>query len=260
MRTLEDEKVIAVQHWSDGLFSFKTTRKPTFRFENGQFVMIGLEVDSKPLLRAYSIASANYEPYLEFFSIKIPNGALTSRLQNIQVGDTIKLSTRPAGTLVAGHLRPGKRLFLLATGTGLAPFMSIIKDPEIYAQFEKVILVHCVRRIADLAYKDTINNELPNNEFFGEEVSNQLIYYPCVTREPFMSPSHQKRITELLKTDELTDTIDLAPLNPEEDRLMLCGNQHMLLETIELLKARGFEKATSRKQGEFVIEQAFVEK
>ncbi|WP_404400583.1 ferredoxin--NADP reductase [Idiomarina seosinensis] len=260
MRSIISEKVTEVRHWNETLFSFKTTRRPTFTFENGQFVMIGLEVDGKPLLRAYSIASANYEDELEFFSIKVPDGALTSRLQHIQVGDEVLLSTRPSGTLVPGHLLPGKHLYLLSTGTGLAPFMSIIKDPDIYEKFEKVILVHGVRYKSELAYEEVICNELPNNEFFGDWVQEKLIYYPTVTREAFRNPAHQQRVTHLLTTNTLTEQIGLPAIDPEHDRFMLCGNNDMLEDLMDILNERGFKKATSRRQGDYVIEQAFIEK
>ncbi|MCH8493036.1 MAG: ferredoxin--NADP reductase [Idiomarina sp.] len=260
MRATIEEQVTYVRHWSESLFSFRTTRKPSFTFENGQFVMLGIEVDNKPLLRAYSIASANYEDELEFFSIKVPNGALTSRLQHLQVGDTLSLSTRPAGTLVAGYLKPGKHLYLLATGTGLAPFMSIIKDPSIYEHYEKIILVHSVRHIADLAYQQTIYDELPNNEYFGEHIREKLIYYPIVTREAFLTEAHQQRITHLLEHELLAREVNLLPICPTRDRFMLCGNQAMLADCMAILYRKGFVKATSRQQGDYVIEQAFMEK
>ena len=260
MRSLLVEKVTKVQHWNETLFSFRTTRKPSFKFENGQFVLIGLEVEGKPLLRAYSIASANYEDELEFFSIKVQNGALTSRLQHLAVGDEVILSTRPTGTLVPGHLLPGRHLYLLATGTGLAPFMSIIKDPHIYEQYEKVILVHGVRYVSDLAYQGTICNDLPANEFFGDWVRDKLIYYPTVTREPYRTAEHNQRITHLIDSGTLTQHIGMPPLEPESDRFMLCGHDGMLTDCVNLLAQRGFQKATSRKQGHYVLEQAFLEK
>lgn len=260
MRSTITETVTAVHHWNDTLFSIKATRSPSFTFENGQFVMIGIEVEGRPLLRAYSIASANYEDELEFFSIKVPNGALTSRLQHIQVGQPLILSTRPTGTLVSGYLKPGQHLYLLATGTGLAPFMSIIKDPYIYEQFEKIILVHGVRQVSELAYQRVICEELPNNEYFGEQVKKQLLYHPSVTREPFRSVLHQQRITSLLSSAAFTEYHGLPPLCPSRDRFMLCGNQAMLDETMAILNNLGFKKATSREQGDYVIEQAFLEK
>ncbi|WP_371194609.1 ferredoxin--NADP reductase [Glaciecola sp. SC05] len=269
MRNTITETVTKVHHWNDTLFSFKTTRGSSFTFENGQFVMIGLEVDSRPLLRAYSIASANYEEELEFFSIKVADGALTSRLQKIQVGDEIILTTRATGTLVPGYLKPGKHLYLLSSGTGLAPFMSIIKDPFIYDAFEKVILVHSVRYISELAYKDEIEKELPQNEYFGEDVKNKLLYYPTVTREAFQyqsvnelqdSESHHTRITSLLTSGQLTENLGLPDINTHDDRFMICGNNNMLRDLMHILDEKGFSKATSRTLGEYVIEQAFIEK
>lgn len=269
MRNTINATVTWVHHWNDTLFSFKTTREQAFTFENGQFVMIGLPVDGRPLMRAYSIASANYEQELEFFSIKVPNGALTSRLQHLAVGDDILLSTRPTGTLVPGHLLPGKRLYLLSTGTGLAPFMSIIRDPHIYEQFDKVILVHCTRWISELAYQTEIEKNLPDNPYFGDIVREKLLYYPTVTREPYEYNSvkkasgltrHNGRITDLLKSGKLKKDLALPAVNPEHDRFMLCGNDGMLQALMTILDEFGFVKANSRSQGHYVIEQAFIEK
>ena len=190
------EKILSVHHWNDTLFSFKTTRQDGLRFENGQFVMIGLEVDGRPLARAYSVASPNYDEHLEFLSIKVQDGPLTSRLQHIKVGDDILVSRKPTGTLIIHDLKPGKNLYLLSTGTGLAPYMSLIQDIEVYDRFEKIILIHGVRKINDLAYADFIENELPNNEFFGEEIKKKLIYYPTVTREPY---KNEGRLTDLIE-------------------------------------------------------------
>lgn len=269
MRNTVIEQVTHVHHWNDTLFSFKTTRQKSFTFENGQFVMIGIEVEGKPVMRAYSIASANYEDELEFFSIKVPDGALTSRLQKIKSGDELILTTRPAGTLVPGYLIPGKHLYLLSTGTGLAPFMSVIRDPHIYEKFDKIILVHGVRIASELTYQREIEQTLPNNPYFGELVSDKLLYYPTVTRESYQYNSlktvdglrpHQGRITDLLQSNQLSETLGLANINPQDDRFMICGNDGMLQDLMTILNAKGFSKATSRTQGHYVIEQAFIEK
>jgi len=269
MRNLISAEVTSVHHWNDTLFSFKTKREDSLTFENGQFIMIGLEVEGRPLMRAYSIASANYEEELEFFSIKVPNGALTSRLQNIVPGDNVMLSTRATGTLVAGYLLPGKNLYLLSTGTGLAPFMSIIQDPDIYEQFDKVILVHGTRVVSELAYQHKITQQLPNNEYFGDVIRDKLIYYPTVTRESYRYNSlgveggeteHEGRITHLLTSGKLMQDINMPELNPDHDRFMLCGNDAMLQDLMMILNDLGFKKANSRSQGHYVIEQAFIEK
>lgn len=258
MSKYSTERVLSVHHWNDSLFSFKTTRDAGLRFENGQFVMIGLEVDGRPLARAYSIASPNYEETLEFFSIKVPNGPLTSRLQNIQVGDEVLVGRKPTGTLIIHDLKPAKNLYLLATGTGLAAFMSVIQDIEAYDRFEKIVLVHGVRQVDDLAYKDFIESHLPNNEFFGEQVRNQLIYYPTVTREPFRN---QGRLTDLIRSGKLAEDIGLPQLSPENDRAMICGSQVMLDDTANLLDSLGFVVSPRiGEPGDYVIERAFVEK
>lgn len=250
------ETVTAVRHWNDSLFSFQTTRSPSYRFKNGHFVMLGLMVDDKPLMRAYSIASANWEEHLEFFSIKVPNGPLTSRLQHIKVGDSVLLSEKSTGTLVTDYLLPGKRLWLLSTGTGLAPFMSIIKDPEIYEQFDQIILTHGVRYVSELAYQEEITKNLPQNPFLGEWVREKLLYYPTVTREPYQ---HQGRLTDLIKIGKLTHDLKLPPLNPEIDRFMVCGSPSMLKETVGILNHLGFSEGTKKMQGHIAIERAFVE-
>ncbi len=258
MAAFNTERVLCVHHWNDTLFSFKTTRDPALRFTNGHFVMIGLEVEGKPLMRAYSIASANYEENLEFLSIKVPDGPLTSRLQHLKEGDTILVSRKPVGTLVVDDLRPGKHLYMLATGTGLAPFMSIVKDPEVYERFDKVILVHGVRWVSELAYADYLENELPNNEYFGEMVREKFIYYPTVTREPFRN---QGRITHLIESGKLAEDLGLPELNSETDRVMLCGSPAMLSDLSTLLNERGFEISPGvGQQGDYVVERAFVDK
>jgi|TARA_B110000444_G_scaffold258596_2_gene299941 ferredoxin--NADP+ reductase len=252
------EKILSVHHWNETLFSFKTTRQDGLRFENGQFVMIGLEVDGRPLARAYSVASPNYDEHLEFLSIKVQDGPLTSRLQHIKVGDELLVSRKPTGTLVIHDLKPAKNLYMLSTGTGLAPYMSLIQDIEVYDRFEKVILVHGVRHINDLAYKDFIEKELPKNEFFGEEITNKLIYYPTVTREPF---KNEGRLTDLIKSGKLFDDIGLPKMNPTDDRAMICGGPEMLKDTQDLLNSIDF-KVSPRigEPGDYVIEHAFVEK
>ena len=252
------EKVLSVNHWNDTLFSFKTSRQDGLRFENGQFVMIGLEVDGRPLARAYSVASPNYDEHLEFLSIKVQDGPLTSRLQHIKVGDELLVSRKPTGTLVIHDLKPAKNLYLFSTGTGLAPYMSLIQDIEVYDRFEKVILVHGVRKVDDLAYKDFIENELPKNEFFGDEVKNKLIYYPTVTREAF---KNEGRLTDLIKSGKLFKDIGLKEMNPVDDRAMICGSPEMLKDTQDLLDSMNF-KVSPRigEPGDYVIEHAFVEK
>ena len=259
MSTFSAQQVLSVHHWNDTLFSFRTTRDPGLRFINGQFVMIGLaQEERRPLTRAYSIASANHDEYLEFLSIKVPDGPLTSKLQHLAVGDEIVVSRKPTGTLVLRDLRPGRNLYLLSTGTGLAPFISLIQDPETYERFAKVVLIHGVRWQRDLAYSDFISRDLPQHEFFADMVRNQLIYYPTVTREPFRN---QGRITELVNSGRLFSDIGLPPLDPAHDRAMLCGSPAMLKDCCQLLDSRGFEVSPHiGAQGDYVIERAFVEK
>jgi len=258
MAAVDTQKVLSVHHWNDSLFSFTTTRPDSLRFESGQFVMIGLEVDGRPLLRAYSIASANYDEHLEFFSIKVPNGPLTSRLQHLKVGDDLLVGKKPTGSLLVDDLKPGKNLYYLSTGTGLAPFLSLIRDPSVYEKFEKIVLFHGVRTVSELAYMDFITNELPNNEFFGDEVRQKLIYYPTVTREPFRN---QGRLTDLVASGKLFDDIGLPPFNPETDRAMLCGSPEMLKSTCDILDAAGLQISPRiGTPGDYVIERAFVEK
>ncbi|WP_445359247.1 ferredoxin--NADP reductase [Microbulbifer sp. ANSA005] len=258
MSKLNIEKVLEVHHWNDTLFSFKTTRDSGFRFENGHFTMIGLQQDNgRPLLRAYSIASANYEDELEFFSIKVPDGPLTSRLQKIKPGDEIYVSQKPTGTLVADHLLPGKRLWLLSTGTGLAPFMSIIKDPTVYERFDQVILTHGVRYVSELAYQEQIENVLPEHEYFGEMVREQLLYYPTVTREPYRNTG---RLTDLMLSGKLFTDLGVPKPSVEEDRFMLCGSPAMLKDLTNILDDWGFKETRAGVPHEYVIERAFVEK
>jgi ferredoxin--NADP+ reductase len=257
MSNMNEERVLSVHHWTDTLFSFTTTRDPALRFSNGHFTMIGLRVDGKPLLRAYSIASANYEEHLEFFSIKVPGGPLTSRLQHLQVGDTVIVGRKPTGTLVSDYLLPGKRLYMLSTGTGLAPFLSIVRDPDIYDKYDQLILVHGVRQVDELAYHDLLVEHLPNHEFLGDMVSSKLRYYPTVTRETFKNTG---RITDLIESGKLFEDLGVPALNPEEDRIMICGSADMLRDLKEMLEARGFKEGNTSTPGDFVIERAFAEK
>lgn len=257
MATMSKQSVTRVHHWNDTLFSFSTTRDRSLRFENGHFVMVGIEVKGKPLMRAYSIASANYDEELEFFSIKVADGALTSRLQHIDVGDEVLISNKPTGTLVVDHLLPAKHLYLVSTGTGLAPFMSIIQDPDVYERYEKIVLIHGVRRVSDLAYRGFIEEELPQNGFFGEEVRDKLIYYPTVTRESFRN---QGRVTDLMSSGELFEDIGLPRPTLEDDRFMLCGSPSMLKDLTAILDDWGFKESRHGIQAHYVIERAFVEK
>ena len=256
MSAFAEEKVLSVRHWTDRLFSFTTTRDAGVRFSNGHFTMIGLRVNDKPLLRAYSIASANYEEHLEFLSIKFEEGPLTSRLQHIQVGDAIIVGRKPTGTLVIDYLLPGKRLYLLATGTGLAPFMSIVRDPATYEKFEQVVLVHGVRTVDELAYRELLTDHLPQHEFLGEMIARQLLYYPTVTRETF---ENMGRVTELMASGRLFADLALPPLDPATDRAMICGSPAMLKDLKHLLEQQGFNEGNTSRPGDFVIERAFAE-
>jgi ferredoxin--NADP+ reductase len=254
---LRHETVLSVTHYTDALFSFRTTRAASFRFQSGQFAMIGLETETRPLLRAYSMTSAVYDDHLEFFSIKVPNGPLTSRLQHIQVGDTIVVNGKPTGTLLLSNLRPGKRLWLFATGTGFAPFASILRDPETYEAFEQVIAVEGCRDVDELQFANNVVTDLRRHEYLGEIAAEKLSYYATVTREAF---HHQGRIPDLIESGKLTSQLGVAPFGGGDDRVMMCGNPHMLADMKALIQARGFSEGSSGAPGEFVIEKAFVEK
>jgi ferredoxin--NADP+ reductase len=257
MSAFLEETVISVHHWTDRLFSFKTTRDPALRFSNGHFTMIGLrQPNGKPLLRAYSIVSANYEEHLEFLSIKVQDGPLTSKLQHIKVGDKIVVGRKPTGTLLIDYLLPGKNLYLFGSGTGLAPFLSVARDPETYERFEKVIVVHGVREVKELAYHDYLTDELPKHEFLGEMVSKQMLYYPTVTREPFVN---QGRITTLLESGKLQTDLGLPAFNPAQDRAMICGSPALLKDLKVILEGRGFHEGSTTTPGDYVVERAFVE-
>lgn len=256
MSAFTTETVLSVRHWTDSLFSFTTTRSPSFRFTSGQFTMMGLEMAGRPLVRAYSLVSTIYEDTLEFLSIKVPDGPLTSRLQHIRETDHVLVSRKPTGTLVIHNLLPGRTLYLLATGTGLAPFMSIIRDPETYERFEKVVLVHGCRQVAELAYGERIV-DLPKDELIGEHAASQLVYYPTVTREPFQN---RGRITDLVASGQLFRDLGLAPIDAEHDRAMLCGSPQMLADMRPILEGLNFTEGSNSHPGQFVVEKAFVEK
>jgi ferredoxin--NADP+ reductase len=251
------ETVTWVQHWTESLFSFRTTRDPSLRFASGQFLMVGLtKDDGKPLVRAYSVASPSWHDELEFYSIKVADGPLTSRLQNIKVGDEVLVGRKPTGTLVLDGLKPGKRLWMLGTGTGLAPWLSLARDPDVYERFDEVIVTHTVRQVADLNYRELLEDELPNDEILGELVAGKLRYYPTVTREPFKT---QGRITDLIASGKLFEDLGVPPLDPAVDRLMLCGGPSVLADLKQLMLDRGYKEGSIANPGDFVLEKAFVE-
>ena len=250
------EKVLSINHINDKLFSFRTTRDSGFRFLSGQFVMIGLLVNGKPLMRAYSLVNPYYSDYLEFLSIKVDNGQFTTLLKEVKIGDEILVGSKASGTLVIDNLSPGKRLYLLATGTGLAPFMSLIHDPSVFEKFGTVVLVHGCRSSNDLAYFDYINNEFKLNELVGDNAPN-LKYYPIVSREPY---ANHGRITDHIASGELFNKLNVPTLNHVDDRIMICGNSQMLSELCDTIERIGFTEGNSSNQGTYVIEKAFVQK
>lgn len=250
------EKVLSVTHWTDTLFSFRMTRPSSFRFRSGEFVMIGLATESgKPIMRAYSMASPSWDEELEFFSIKVENGPLTSRLQKIKPGDDILLGKKPTGTLIADALTPGKNLFLLSTGTGFAPFASIIRDLETYEKFDHIYVTHTCRKVAELGYSEQVVNNTLNHEFLGDIVKNKLTYYNSITREDFV---RQGRITNLIKEGKLFTDLGIEAFDPEKDRIMICGSNDMNLEIKEHLEASGFTMGANNAPAQYVIEKAFV--
>ena len=254
------ETVLWVKHWTDQYFSFGITRPASFRFRSGEFVMIGLPSETpggKPILRAYSIASPAWAEELEFFSIKVADGPLTSRLQKIQVGDQILLAKKPTGTLVLDALTPGERLYLIGTGTGLAPWLSVARDPDAYERYGKVIVAHTVRETRDLAYRDFFETELKSDELLGEMVAEQLVYYPTVTREPFV---HAGRITDLARSGQLFRDLGLDQdrFDRTRDRVMLCGSMAMIKDCAALLEEHGLVEGSNAEPGDFVLERAFV--
>jgi ferredoxin--NADP+ reductase len=249
------EKVTEVQHYTDRLFRFRITRPQSFRFRSGEFVMIGLPNAAKPITRAYSVASPSWDEELEFFSIKVPGGPLTEHLQKIKVGDTVIMRPKPTGTLVNDALLPGKRLFCFSTGTGFAPFASLIRDPETYEKFEQVIVTHTCRQRDELKYSaDTVANTL-QDPLVGEFANGRLLYFPSTTRE---ETEHMGRITTLIETGELFEALKIAPLNAETDRVMVCGSMAFMKDICTIVDARGFHEGSNADPGTYVVERAFV--
>ena len=257
VRTLPDaQEVTMVRHWTDQLFSFRVTRPQSLRFRSGEFVMIGLLDDrGKPLLRAYSIASPSWDEALEFYSIKVPDGPLTSRLQHIQPGDQIILRPKPVGTLVLDALLPGKRLWFLATGTGIAPFASLMRDPETYEKYETVIMMHTCRTVAELEYGRQLVEGLKDDPLIGEMVGGTLKYYPTTTREEF----HQMgRITDNLTSGKVFADLGLAAMDPATDRAMVCGSLAFNIDVKAVLEGFGLREGANSEPQEYVVEKAFV--
>lgn len=251
-----EETVLSVHHYTDRLFKFRLTRPAHFRFRSGEFVMIGLYKDNgKPLLRAYSVASPSWDEELEFYSIKVPDGPLTSRLQAIQPGDKVLLGRKPTGTLVHDALKPGKRLYCFSTGTGFAPFASVVRDPETYEKFDEVIVTHTCRDVAELTYSHEIVEETLNHEFLGELAQGKLRRFASCTRENF---ENRGRITNLIDSGELFEKLGVPALNPEEDRVMICGSMEMLNDTKALCEKAGLIEGSNAQPGDFVIEKAFA--
>lgn len=251
-------EVLWVRHWTDQLFSFAIARPEDFRFRSGEFVMLGLpgEGGGKPILRAYSIASPHWDEQLEFLSIKVPDGPLTSRLQKIQPGDTVLMGKKPTGTLVLDALTGGERLWLIGTGTGLAPWISVARDPDTYSRFKHVVVCHTVRNVADLTYRDFFTAGIHDDPLIGDEAKAQLTYYPTVTREAFETPG---RITDRIKSGALFADLGLPEgFSPERDRVMLCGSMAMIKETAELLETFGLKEGSNAEPGDYVLERAFV--
>jgi len=254
------QTVTSVRHWTDTLFSFRVTRPPSLRFRSGEFVMIGLPDErGKPILRAYSIASPNWDDELEFYSIKVPDGPLTSRLQHIKPGDQIILRPKPVGTLVLDALLPGKRLWFLATGTGIAPFASLLRDPETYERYEQVILMHTCRKVAELEYGRELVEGLKSDplltEIYGDSFASRLLYYPTATREEY---PRRGRITDNLASGKVFADLGLPPMNPADDRAMVCGSMALNIDVTKVLEGFGLREGANSDPKEFVVEKAFV--
>ncbi|MAD91705.1 MAG: ferredoxin--NADP(+) reductase [Gammaproteobacteria bacterium] len=251
------EKIIWVHHWTESLFSFRIERPNSFRFRSGEFIMIGLNDNKKPLLRAYSIVSPNWEEHLEFFSIKVPDGPLTSRLQHLKEGDHLFLGKKPTGTLVTDALKSGKRLFMVGTGTGLAPFLSVLRDPETHEKFDEIVLTHTVREEKELAYRSFLEKEIYSDEIFGELLGNRFTYYPTVTRSEFRT---EGRITDRIRSGAFAKDLKLTSkkFNPQTDRVMVCGSMAFNKDMSSMLEEHGLKEGSNSTPGSFVIERAFV--
>ena len=251
------ETVTWVHHWTDRLFSFRISRPDSFRFRSGEFVMIGLTTEAKPLLRAYSIASPSFAEELEFLSIKAPGGPLTSKLQAIEPGDQILLGKKPTGTLVLDALKSGKRLFLVGTGTGLAPFLSVARDPDAFERYEHVIVTHTVRETQELAYRELFEADIFDDELVGDCARSQLVYYPTVTRDAFHRPG---RITARIESGDFFTDLGMPGdrFDPETDRVMLCGSMAMIKDVAAMLDAHGLVEGSNNEPGDYVLERAFV--
>ena len=250
------QTVLSVRHWTDSLFSFRVTRPQSLRFRSGEFVMIGLlDERGKPLLRAYSIASPSWDEELEFYSIKVPDGPLTSKLQHIQPGDEIILRPKPVGTLVHDALLPGKNVWFLATGTGIAPFASLMRDPETYEKFDRVIMMHTCRTVAELEYGRQLVESLKDDPLIGEMVEGKLLYYPTTTREEF---HHRGRITDNLTSGKVFADLGIEPMDPSRDRAMVCGSLAFNKDVMAVLEGFGLREGANSEPREFVVEKAFV--
>ena len=254
--TADAVRVLDVRHWTDRLFSFSVERPASFRFRSGEFVMIGLLNEAaRPLVRAYSIASPFWDETLSFYSIKVENGPLTSRLQHITAGDYIIMRTKPVGTLVLDALLPGERLYLISTGTGVAPFASLLRDPELYGQFDNVILTHTCREVDELAFSADLVQRAKIDPLVGESAKKKLIYFPTTTREP---SNRMGRVTNLIESGNLFDDLNLPGFQPETDRVMICGSMNMNKDMKDLCLSAGLSEGANSEPGQFVVEKAFV--
>jgi ferredoxin--NADP+ reductase len=249
------ETVTLVEHYTDRLFKFRITRPASFRFRSGEFVMIGLPNTEKPVFRAYSIASPSWDDEIEFFSIKVPDGPLTEHLQKIKMGDTILMRRKPTGTLVNDALLPGKRLYMFSTGTGIAPFASLIRDPDTYEKFDEVILTHTCREVSELKYGQDLVAAIKDDPLVGEFANGRLRHYATVTREPY---EFTGRITDLMASGKLFDDLGVPPISPDVDRGMICGSMEMLHDTKKALEGFGLIEGANNRPATYVVERAFV--